>query len=245
MVLLNDDFDVLPSVVLEGRRIVVAMQATLYLLLTRTGYMLILLLAAAALGIAFPFTPRTNAALALTTVGLPTIVISIWVRPAKAPRHMLRSTAAFAAPAALAVAAIALPVYLLFLPSSVALARSAITTITVGCGIGLLTLLPRGEGGIAAGLEPVRSERRLWMLVGSMIALYALILAIPLFRGFFDLASLELGELVLLAGASVAWTWLLHLLSRSRARRVVFGSVNRLRRTLSLRRAPTAGRTGS
>jgi len=230
LVLLNDDFDVLPSVVIEGRRIVVAMQATLYLLLTRTGYMLLLLLAAAVFGLVFPFTPRTNAAQALTTVGIPTIVISVWVRPAKAPRHLLRSTAAFAAPAALAVALLALPVYLFYLPTSVAIARSAITTITVLCGIGLLTLLPGGEPGGNAMREPVRSQQRLWILIAAMLGLYLLILWVPLFRGLFDLAPMELRDLAILAGAATGWTALLHLARRSRMRRVVVAGLNRLRR---------------
>jgi len=231
LVLLNDDFDLLPSVVVEGRRIVVAMQATLYLLLTRTGYMLVLLLAAAVFGLVFPFTPRTNAAQALVTVGLPTIVISVWVRPAKAPRHLLRSTAAFAAPAAVAVAVLALPVYLIYLPTSVALARSAIATITILCGIGLLTLLPSGDPGGDAAVEPVQSQQRLWILVVAMVGLYLLILGVPLLRGFFGLVPMELRDLAILAGAAILWTALLHLARRSRLRRLALSGLSRLRRS--------------
>jgi cation-transporting ATPase E len=228
LILMRDDFDLLPSVVLEGRRIVVSMQATLYLLLARTGYLLLLLLVTSLLGLALPLTPRTNAALALTTVGIPIIVIALWVRPARAPRHFLRSTAAFAAPAAIAVLALSLPVYLLYQSSGVAVARTALTTITVFCGLGLISLLP--GGGEAPQRGPAPGQSRLWALVAAMAALYGLILWVPLLRSVFELEPMGLADLGLMIGAAALWTAALHLIGRSRLRALPAALLRRVTR---------------
>lgn len=192
----------------EGRRIVAGMRTTLFLLLSRTGYMLLILAGAGLLALPFPFTPRTNSALALITVGLPTLLIVFWVGPARPPRNLLRATASFAVPVAIAVAALCLPVYAAYLGRGAEEARTALTSTAVLCGIGVLTLLP-GE-----------RDRRLAALVVGMVLLYALILAVPLFRSFFELAPLPLGELALLTGIAAAWTLAAHAVRRTVAHRL-------------------------
>lgn len=219
IVLLRDGFDLLPRVVVEGQRIVAGMRATLFILLARTGYMLLILAGAGLLALPFPFTPRTNSALALITVGIPTLLIVFWVRPARPPRDLLRATASFAVPVAIAVAALCLPIYAAYLDRGAELARTALTSTAVLCGLGVLTLLPGGR------------DRRLAMLVTGMIGLYALILSIPFLRSFFELASIPLTDLAILVGVVAAWTVAAHAARRTVAHRLIPRLARAIRRS--------------
>ena len=102
LVLLGDAFGVLPRAVVEGQRIIAAMQATLVLLLSRTFYVLLIVAAAAMAGLPFPLTPRQNSILAFATVGIPLTVadvdrtagtISLVIQAIGASTHELTSLA--------------------------------------------------------------------------------------------------------------------------------------------------------
>jgi cation-transporting ATPase E len=218
IVLLRDDFGLLPPTVIEGRRIVAGMRATMNVLLARTAYMVLLVVAAAVLALPFPFTPRNNAVLALVTVGIPVVALALWVEPAAPPRRLIRATLRFTALVALAVAAVCVPIYVAFLDRGVAVAQTALTTATVGCGLAILTLLPPGSappaddsiGGIS---------RRVWALIGAMGGVYLLALATPLLREFFELTLLSLADLALIGGLVAAWAGGLHVVARIARRR--------------------------
>jgi cation-transporting ATPase E len=223
IILIDDDFSVLPDAVIEGQRIVAAMQATLYLLLARTLYMLILVVGAVVLGLGFPISPRNNAVLALVTVGIPTLVIAFWVRPARPPARLLGATARFVIPAAIAAAAVCLPVTAVYAAAGVRedVVATAVTTMTVLCGIGLITLLPtvlaaRGGAPSAPGIR----DWRPWALAAAMVVLYAVIALVPFARTLFELAPLPAAEIAVLVAIAAAWTAALHLALR-------VGAVNR------------------
>ncbi|HEX5825001.1 MAG TPA: HAD-IC family P-type ATPase [Candidatus Limnocylindrales bacterium] len=207
IVLLNDRFAVVPLAVAEGRRIVDGMVGAASLLLTRTLYMLVIVLAAALAGVDFPFSPRNNSLLALVTVGLPSLVVLNWARPVRTPASVLRTVLGFAVPAAVAVAVVAFPVYWAYLreTGSVELARSALVTIAVDCGTLLILLLTQPER---------RGDHRPAILAIAMVALYALISALPLARTFFDLEPLAIADAVVLA--LVAGVWALGLVALRR-----------------------------
>jgi cation-transporting ATPase E len=217
IVLLREDFGLLPSTVVEGRRIVAGMRATLNVLLARTAYMVLLVLAAALLGLPFPFTPRNNAVLALVTVGVPVVALALWAEPAAAPRRLLRATLRFTAPVAVAVAVLCVPIYLAFLERGVAVAQTALITATVGCGLAILTFLPPGSAPPSAG-GIAGISRRVWALIGAMLALYLLALATPLIREFFELTLLPVLDLALIGALVLAWAVGLHLVARSARR---------------------------
>ena len=84
IVLLNDRFALVPQAVAEGRRIVNGMVGAASLLLTRTLYMLLIVLAATLAGFDFPFSPRNNSLLALVTVGVPSLVVLGWATATEA-----------------------------------------------------------------------------------------------------------------------------------------------------------------
>ena len=93
LVLVRDDFSILPEAIRDGQRIVAAMAATLTVLLARTFYVLLIIVGASLLQLPFPFTPRQNSILAFITVGVPIIVLALWVRPVPSRSGLLGTDA--------------------------------------------------------------------------------------------------------------------------------------------------------
>ena len=111
LVLVHDDFSILPEAILDGQRIVAAMAATLTVLLARTFYVLLIIVGSSLLQLPFPFTPRQNSILAFVTVGVPILVLALWVKPGPSRSGLLLQTLRISVPLSLGVAAVALPVY--------------------------------------------------------------------------------------------------------------------------------------
>ncbi len=208
IVLLGDRFAVLPKAVTEGRKILDGMLASSSLLLTRTFYMLLIVLGAAMAGLDFPFTPRNNSLLALVTVGIPGMVVVLWARPIQSPSDFVRATLRFSVPAAVAVTVVALPVYGYYVEhgSSLAVARSALITITTFCGTLLIPILApsrlaeAGRGHFLAGLD-----WRPTLLAASMLVLFGVLMALPLARWFYEVEPIPAGDAVLLGVIAMVW----------------------------------------
>ena len=214
LVLLGDRFDVLPRAVIEGQRIVAAMEATLVLLLSRTFYVLLIIAGAALAGLPFPLTPRQNSVLAFATVGIPLIVLAIWVPPRRLPRSLLAETLRVSIPVSIAVVLVALPTYAYVLGTGVSLveAQTVLTSVTVFCGLGLLPLISSG----AREESPGRLVRWWpWLLAGIMLIVYLVILALPIARDFYELTTLASREVLVLLGIGAAWTVAIHGIRRT------------------------------
>ena len=212
IVLLRDDFTLLPAILLAGQRVVAAMTVSLELLLARTFSMILIVTLAAVLALPFPFTPRNNSLLALLTVGIPTMVLALAVAPARPPDSILRSGLRFALPSGLGIGLPAVTAYALALALSgdVALSRTVLLDLTVFFGIGLITLVAR------RWTRPVmpRAQRwQLWALAAAMAAIFALVLGLPPVRAFFDLAPMPPALLGLMALLGIAWTVAAHLVA--------------------------------
>jgi cation-transporting ATPase E len=113
MVLLNDSFAALAPAFTEGQRIVNGMRDILNLFLTRCFYVALIILATGFVGVGFPFGPRNITLLTAMTVGLPTVMIAYWARPAPVRGGLLRSVWSFVMPAALTMLVFGLLVYVL------------------------------------------------------------------------------------------------------------------------------------
>jgi cation-transporting ATPase E len=215
IVLLNDSFAVLPSAFREGQRIVNGMQDIIRLFLTRTFYVTLLVLGTAIVGVTFPVTPKHNAVLALLTVGIPTLMLAVWARPAKPPPSLLRSVSHFVFPAAFTVAVVALGVYLGYLQATddVSVARTALTTTTILCGLVLIPFVepptPLWVGG-----DELSGDRRPALLAVGMLALFVVIILVPGLRQFFELASLRARDYALIGTVVFTWAGVLRFIWR-------------------------------
>ncbi len=223
IVLLGDSFEALPIAFREGQRIVRGMEDVVRLLLTRTFYVLFLIVATQLVGIPFPVTPKHNSILALLTVGIPILAIAAWARPGSPPRSVVRSTSHFVFPAAFTISIVALAVYLGYLTTTndAAFARTALTTATIMCGLLLVPFVePPTQWWVGGDL--LSGDWRPSLLALGMLALYGVIVAVPPLREFFELTLLRWGDYLLLAAVSAGWALVLRIMWRTRVFERVF-----------------------
>jgi cation-transporting ATPase E len=214
---MNDSFAALPIAFREGQRIVKGMEDVVRLLLTRTFYVLLLVMATQLVGVPFPVTPKHNSILALLTVGIPILALAAWARPGPPPRSVVRSTSHFVFPAAFTVSVVALAVYLAYLAmgDDLEVARTALTTVTIFCGLLLIPFVEPPTGWWVAG-DVLSGDRRPALLALGMLLLFGLIMLVPPLRGFFELALLRPIDYLLLAALAAGWALLLRTLWRTR-----------------------------
>ena len=217
IVLLNDSFAVLPTAFREGQRIVNGMQDIVRLFLTRTFYVTLLILGTSIAGVAFPLTPKHNSILALLTVGVPTLALAAWARPEKPPPSLLRSVSRFVFPAAFSVAVVSIGVYLFFLQTTDAVntARTALTTVTVLCGLVLILFVEPPTPALVAGDELSGDWRPTFLMFGMMV-LYAVVMIVPTLREAFELSPLRGVDSVLICGVVIVWAVVLRAVWRRR-----------------------------
>jgi magnesium-transporting ATPase (P-type) len=193
IVLLRDQFSMLPRGVTEGRRIARNIHRLARLYATKSVYAGILILITAIFGFAFPFLPRQLTVAALLTIGIPSFVLAL--APSEGPLYrgrLLRALAAFAAPAGAGIAVGSLLSYFLvdkIFGGSLAEGRTAATTTLIVLGLCFILLLERGPG-----REHITIQSYMLAMVAGLGALYALILAAGPVRGFFDLELLSAGQ---------------------------------------------------
>ena len=194
IVLLKDQFSRLPRAVAEGRRIARNIHRLARLYTTKTVYAAALIVMVAVPGWAFPFLPRQLTIAAFLTIGIPSFVLAL--APSAGPLYrgrLLRALAAFSVPAGLAIAAASLASFFLVdtvFGGSLESGRTAATTTLVVLGLGFVLLLERGPG-----REHIAIQSYMLALVAALGALYALVLATPPLRHFFDLTPLGGGQL--------------------------------------------------
>jgi cation-transporting ATPase E len=217
IVLLDDAFAALPVAFREGQRIVKGMEDVVRLLLTRTIYVLLLVITTQLMGVAFPVTPKHNSILALLTVGIPILALAAWARPGAPPKSVMGSTSHFVMPAAVTISVVALAVYVFYLgiSGSVEVARTGLTTITVLCG---LLLIPFVEPPTAwwVGGDEFSGDWRPTLLAAGMLGAYALVMALPVLRSFFELVPLGGWDYLLLGAVAAVWALLQRWIWRAR-----------------------------
>jgi cation-transporting P-type ATPase E len=193
IVLLRDQFSMLPRGVAEGRRIARNIHRLARLYATKTVYAGILILITAIFGFPFPFLPRQLTVAALLTIGIPSFVLAL--APSEGPLYrgrLLRALAAFGVPAGAGIAMGSLLCYFLvdkIFGGTLDEARTAATTTLIVLGLCFILLLERGPG-----REHITIQSYMLAMVAGLGALYALILAAAPVRSFFDLQLLSAGQ---------------------------------------------------
>jgi cation-transporting P-type ATPase E len=194
LVLVGNDFGVVPGMVAEGRQILRNIQRVAQLFVTKSVFVAVAGLAIALPTATFPLLPRQFTIASTVTIGIPAFVLAL--APSSGPwrvERFLHSVARFAIPAGLAIGVgIAVGYFLARygFDLDLSLSRTVATGMVVACGLAVVMRL-EGQGG----------RRRLAVagLCAAMALLFALALVVPFLRHFYELSQ-PTGEAV------VAWT---------------------------------------
>ena len=204
IVLLDNEFSVLPFVVAEGRRVIANMERVASLFVTKTVYAAILAVAIGFVGWAFPLLPRHLTLIGSLTIGIPAFFLSFESTDEPVRSGAFQRVMRFAVPAGVVAAGAAYGVYSATraIHTDLSVARSATTITMVLVGMWVLVEL----------ISPLTPKRA--ALIGMLVGAFALILALPLGRTFFDLVIPPLTVIVVIAAVSVIAAVVLHLLLR-------------------------------
>jgi cation-transporting P-type ATPase E len=184
LVLVRDDFEVVPAMVAEGRQILRNIQRVARLFVTKTVFTAVLGLAVAIPTATFPLLPRQFTIASTVTIGIPAFLLAL--APSSGPwrpERFLQSVARFALPAGLAVGMGIVAGYLLArygFDLGLSRSRTVATGIVVACGLAVVMRLES---------EPGRRRLAVGGLCAVMALLFALALAIPFLRDFYELST--------------------------------------------------------
>ena len=210
IVLLNDSFAALPHAFREGQRILRGMHDVVDLFLVRAG-------------LRFAHHPGNVTArrgvsddtqaerVARIDHGrYPGIRAGGLGEAGPTKKRLVASSVHFIVPAALTITVVSMTVYLFFreISDDVALARSALTTMTVMCG---LLLVPFVEPPTASwtGGDTLSGDRRPTILAALLLVAYFIVVIFGPTRHFYELGILPYSAYILLAFVAAGWAiWL-------------------------------------
>jgi cation-transporting ATPase E len=204
IVLVGGDFDAVPAMVDEGRKILRNLQRVAKLFVTKSAFASVVVLSVGLTTTPYPLLPRHLTLAAGLTIGIPAFFLAL--APSAGPIRssgFLRDVARFAVPAGSAAALGVISSYLFafnVLDLRLIEARTVATTALVAVGLYLI---------VALEAEGRRRSAAVLVLVTSLAAAYVLVLALPFTREFFALSVLgPAGALSALVGAAGAATGL-------------------------------------
>ncbi|MFF8384880.1 HAD-IC family P-type ATPase [Streptomyces kanasensis] len=113
IVLLDNSFATLPSVVAEGRRVIGNITRVATLFLTKTVYSVLLAVLVVIAQVEYPFLPRHLTLLSTLTIGVPAFFLALAPNTERARPHFVRRVMRYAVPAGLIAAAATFTTYLL------------------------------------------------------------------------------------------------------------------------------------
>ena len=194
LVLLNSQFDALPSVVAEGRRVIANMERVASLFLTKTTWAALLAAVVAITGFVYPFLPRQLTIVSSLTIGIPAFVLALAPTNQRYRAGFLARVLRLSVPAGVivVVGVLCARLALILMGSNRNQISSVCTLVLVAGGLWLLSLTARPWVWWRAALVVIMSAAAL-----------AVVLLAPL-RGFFDLAALTANSwLVLVCAAGI------------------------------------------
>jgi cation-transporting ATPase E len=224
IVLLNDSFASLAPAVSEGQRIVNGMQDILKLFLTRIATMSLIILSALVVG-GFPINLRHGSLTTFFTVGVPTVLLALWAKPGRQERHgsLASRLGHFVIPAAIIGSFLGLavfystlllrttgigPIQVLGNPlgyaEAIAVGQTSVATFLVLTGL-LLVVFVEPPSEWWTGGDVLTNDRKPALLAALLAALFGVAVALPGFRGVFELQTLDWIDAALIAGAVLVW----------------------------------------
>ncbi|MEM6502003.1 MAG: HAD-IC family P-type ATPase [Cyanobacteria bacterium P01_C01_bin.89] len=233
IVLLGDSFETLPYTFLEGQRIRNAIRDVLKLFMVRVFCVTLLIFSTGQVLGTFPLINKHSAVVTLLAVGLPTFGFPLWAKPGQSrEKSVLRSMLHFVVPATLTLTLVGLGVYLGYLVKNISQAsratsemvvldwdllsepRTALVTVLTVCGLMMVPFL-KPPLKLWTGGEKLSGDWRYTLLASGCFILFCLVLFVPPARDFFELATLSVGDFLLLLGISTGWCVVLRYLWRS------------------------------
>ncbi|MEH0471094.1 HAD-IC family P-type ATPase [Streptomyces sp. B21-097] len=180
IVLLDNSFATLPSVVAEGRRVIGNITRVATLFLVKTVYSVLLALLVVCWQVEYPFLPRHLTMLSTLTIGIPAFFLALAPNTERARPHFVRRVMRYSVPGGLIAGVATFVTYLL--------ARHHYTgagSLEAETSAATLTLFLASMWVLAIIARPYTWWRVL--LVASMGAAFLLVLAIPWLQHFFAL----------------------------------------------------------
>ncbi|MQS12805.1 HAD-IC family P-type ATPase [Streptomyces kaniharaensis] len=178
IVLLNDSFATLPSVVAEGRRVIGNIERVAGLFLVKTVYSVLLALLVIFTHSPYPFLPRHSTVLSTLTIGVPAFFLALAPNNERARPGFVKRVLRLAIPGGIIAGAGTFTAY--------ALARANhATDLEADTSVATLTLFLIALWVLAIVARPYNWWRLL--LIGTMGGAFALVLLIPPVSDFFQL----------------------------------------------------------
>ncbi|WP_329457266.1 HAD-IC family P-type ATPase [Streptomyces sp. NBC_01497] len=190
IVLLDNSFATLPSVVAEGRRVIGNITRVATLFLTKTVYSVLLAVFVVCFQVPYPFLPRHLTLLSTLTIGVPAFFLALAPNHERARPHFVRRVLRYSVPSGVIAAVTTFTTYLLARhystgPDTLGAETSAATVTLFLVSLWVLAIIAR----------PYTWWRL--VLVAAMAAAFLLVLAVPSFQRFFALK---------LVGETMPWT---------------------------------------
>ncbi|NJP99961.1 cation-translocating P-type ATPase [Streptomyces zingiberis] len=190
IVLLNNSFATLPSVVAEGRRVIGNITRVATLFLTKTVYSVLLAVLVVCSQVPYPFLPRHLTLISALTIGIPAFFLALAPNKERARPHFVRRVMRYAVPAGIIAGAATFTTYLLARhhytgPDALAAETSAATLTLFLIAMSLLAIVARPYTWWRIGL------------VATMALGFLVVIVTPFLQHFFALR---------LVGVVMPWT---------------------------------------
>ncbi|MEU3841989.1 cation-translocating P-type ATPase [Streptomyces sp. NPDC028635] len=204
IVLLDNSFATLPSVVAEGRRVIGNITRVATLFLVKTVYSVLLAVLVVCWRVEYPFLPRHLTLLSTLTIGVPAFFLALAPNTERARPHFVRRVMRYAIPGGLVAGAATFVTYLLARhhytgPGSLNAETSAATLTLFLVSMWVLAIIAR----------PYTWWRV--ALVAAMGAAFLLVLVVPWLQRFFALKLVGMQMPWTAVGIAVAGSALLEL----------------------------------
>ncbi|WP_405616315.1 HAD-IC family P-type ATPase [Streptomyces sp. NBC_01508] len=190
IVLLNNSFATLPSVVAEGRRVIGNITRVATLFLTKTVYSVLLAILVVCTQVEYPFLPRHLTLISTLTIGVPAFFLALAPNKERAKPNFVRRVMRYSIPSGVIAAATTFTTYLLARahysgPGSLSAETSAATLTLFLISMWVLAIIARPYT---------------WWRVGLVVAMafcFLVVLVVPTLQDFFALK---------LVGTTMPWT---------------------------------------
>lgn len=189
IVLLNNSFSTLPSVVAEGRRVIGNITRVATLFLTKTVYSVLLAILVVCSQVEYPFLPRHLTLLSTLTIGIPAFFLALAPNKERAKPHFVKRVMRYAIPGGVVAGTATFVTYLVARsyytgPDALKAETSAATLTLFLTSMWVLAIIARPYTWWRVGL------------VGAMGGAFLIVLVVPWLQDFFQLK---------LVGATMPW----------------------------------------